>query len=183
MDSTKILDELRKRNQFVFKKLFEDNYEGLVNHAHRYLYDIKSCEDIVQDAFIHLWEKADEINVKSNLTGYLYTMVKNKCLNRLNSIKITDNENVIETYAMFEDENVLDFVVEEEKRNMQVRISRALDELPKKMRLIVKLRFVNNYKYSQISDELGISINTVKTQLKRAKKKFQGLSTMLWCFF
>ena len=46
-----------------------------------------------------------------------------------------------------------------------------VESFPEKMQQIFKLKFISNYKYAEIADELGISINTVKIQLKRAKIK------------
>jgi RNA polymerase sigma-70 factor (ECF subfamily) len=59
------------------------------------------------------------------------------------------------------------------------QILKIVDTLPERMQQIVKLKFLHNYKYTEIAEELGISVNTVKTQLKRAKVKIIEMVTSL----
>ena len=85
-----LLEEIAKENTRVFKNLFDKHYSELVNFANGYLYNQDSSEDIVQEVFIYIWENANALNVKSTLRGYMFAMVRNRCLNFLRSIKITD---------------------------------------------------------------------------------------------
>ncbi|WP_420602259.1 RNA polymerase sigma factor [Flagellimonas sp.] len=175
MDSISILEEIQNQNRFVYKKLFDDFYEDLVQYAHGYLFDKSPSEDIVQEVFIYLWEKSDTITIQTSLKGYMYAMVRNRCLNFLKSIKITDEVNLLELHAVVSEEYNLDAFSTSDKKAIYARVIEIVDALPSKMQTIVKLRFVSNYRYSEIADELGISVNTVKTQLKRAKIKIGQL--------
>ncbi len=96
-------------------------------------------------------------------------MVRNKCFNYLRSIKITDNYQFLDFKNELITEYVFDTVDEQEKERVYQQTLEVVDALPDKMQQIVKLKFMHNYKYSEIANELGVSINTVKTQLKRAK--------------
>lgn len=175
MDSASILRELQNKNHFVFKRLFEDWYADLVNYAIKHLFHQSSSEDVVQDVFIYLWENADKINIQTTLKGYTYAMVRNRCLNILKANKITDTANIMEMQVMLETDYNPDYFYQEEQNLELALMLKVLESLPTKMRTIVKLRFANNYKYSEIAEELGVSVNTIKTQLKRAKAKFGEL--------
>lgn len=175
LDSASILRELQNKNHFVFKRLFEDWYADLVNYAIKHLFHQSSSEDVVQDVFIYLWENADKINIQTTLKGYTYAMVRNRCLNILKANKITDTANIMEMQVMLETDYNPDYFHQEEQNLELALMLKVLESLPTKMRTIVKLRFANNYKYSEIAEELGVSINTIKTQLKRAKAKFGEL--------
>lgn len=164
-----ILKEIRKKNEKVFKNLFDNHYEPLVRYANGYLFDIEPSQDIVQNIFIYIWEHADTLNIRTSLKGYLYTMVRNKCLNYLKSIKITDNLELLDFNINLISENVFDSTSEEDKIVVYHQTLKIIDTLPERMQQIVRLKFFHNYKYSEIASELDISINTVKTQLKRAK--------------
>ena len=59
------------------------------------------------------------------------------------------------------------------------QLLKVVEGLPSKMQQIVKMRFIENYKYVEIAEELGVSVNTVKTQLKRAKLKIGEQMAML----
>jgi len=174
-----ILEEISKQNRRVFKNFFNKHYKELVIYANGYLFDQPSSEDIVQEVFIYIWENANKLKVEKSLKAYLYTMVRNRCLNYLKSIKITDNYEFLEFNINLITEHVFDSTSEDDKKIVYHQVLKLVDTLPDKMQQIVKLKFLHNYKYSEIANELGISINTVKTQLKRAKLKIIELVTSL----
>jgi RNA polymerase sigma-70 factor (ECF subfamily) len=179
MNTDETLTEIKKRNAFVFKRLFQDLYPELVSYARQYLFDFSSSEDVVQEVFAQLWEKSDSINVQTSIRAYMYSMVRNRCLNILKSIKITDNSKILETQATFDIEYNPDWHLDDEAQVLYEKVMVALEKLPQKMRAIVRLRFIENYHYNEIAEELDISVNTVKTQLKRAKIKFSELIVSL----
>jgi RNA polymerase sigma-70 factor (ECF subfamily) len=183
VDAKLILGEIKNKNHFVFKKLFDDLYLELVTHANGYLFDKASSEDIVQDVFIWLWEKSDKIHLKTTLKGYLYIMVRNRCLNKLKALKITDTSKILEIQAIFLVDHAEDWFPDEDKEVCYQNAFNIMEKLPAKMRAIVELRFKNNCRYKEIAEELNISINTVKTQLKRAKVKLEELTVSLLLLF
>lgn len=171
MNNNLLIDQIKNKNKAVFKKCYELYFKELVIYANKYIYDYQVSEDLVQEVFIYLWEHSEKIDVIVSLKSYLYKMTKNKCLNYLKSIKITDTENFIAlsntlegTIGMFSDSL-------EHKNSSYLKIIEAVSKMPSKMQVIFKLKFIEEYKYKEIASELNISINTVKTQLKRAKIK------------
>ncbi|WP_346880806.1 RNA polymerase sigma-70 factor [uncultured Algibacter sp.] len=174
-----ILNEISKKNENVFKTFFDKNYNSLVIYANGFLFDKNASEDIVQDVFVYLWENANTIQIQSSLKGYIFTMVKNRCFNYLKSIKITDNFELLELNINLITEHVFDSTSEENKKIVYHQILKIVEQLPERMQQVVKLRFISNYKYSEIAKELDISVNTVKTQLKRAKSKITDMVTVL----
>ncbi|MCL6267737.1 RNA polymerase sigma-70 factor [Flagellimonas myxillae] len=171
MDSNSVIQEIRNQNRFVYKKFFEDCYPELVQYANSYLFDQNWSEDIVQEVFIHLWEKANDLDIKTSLKGYLYAMVRNRCLNFLKSIKITDDAKVLDMQSMLSSDYDLEFFSNDDLKIIHHQLLKVVEALPDKMQQIVKMRFIENYKYAEIAEELGITVNTVKTQLKRARQK------------
>ncbi|MDO3694300.1 RNA polymerase sigma-70 factor [Wenyingzhuangia sp. chi5] len=165
-----ILHEISKENKKVFKTFFDRHYEELVKFANGYLFDKDASEDIVQEVFIYIWENASKIKIETSLRGYVFTMVRNRCYNFLKSIKITESYEYLDFNIGLVTEYVFDSTNEDEKKIVYHQMLKIVDALPERMQQVVKLKFLQNYKYSEIADELGISINTVKTQLKRAKE-------------
>ena len=174
-----IIEEIQKGNRKVYRNFFNKNYEKLVNYANGYLFDQQASEDLVQEAFIYIWEHAHKINIQSSLNAYLTTMVRNRCLNYLKSIKITDSFEYLELNINLITTHVFDSAEEEEKKIVYHQILKIVDTLPDKMQQVVRLKFLHNYTYAEIATELNISINTVKTQLKRAKAKITELITAI----
>lgn len=174
-----ILDEIRKKNEKVFKTFFDKHYKELVVYANGYLFDKDSSEDIVQEIFIYIWENAYKLNIETSLKSYLYAMVRNKCLNYLKSIKLTDSFELLDFNINLITEHVFNSTTEEDKKIVYHQILKIIDTLPEKMQQVVKLKFLHNYKYSEIASELDVSVNTVKTQLKRAKLKITESITII----
>ena len=155
-----------------------------MNFANGYLYNQDSSEDIVQEVFIYIWENANALNVKSTLRGYMFAMVRNRCLNFLRSIKITDSYEYLDLKNELIAEYAIESNIDNEKEIVHEHLYATINSLPDKMQHIVKLKFFHEYKYSEIATELGISINTVKTQLKRAKRRIMDsvVSLLLFLF-
>ncbi len=183
MEINIVLAELQNQNKSVYKNVFNQFYKGMVLYANNFLFDQQASEDVVQEVFISLWENAKDIEIKISLKAYLYAMVRNKCLNYLKSLKVTDDFNLIDLSSMLTIEDDLDLISEEEKTIVYGQILKIVETFPESMQQIFKLKFIENYKYLEIADELGISVNTVKTQLSRAKIKInQSLVVVIALF-
>jgi len=164
-----LIGEIRKGNKQVFKSLYNSYFELLIQFAYRIVFDKDVCKDLVQEVFITLWEKREEVTIKS-LKWYLYTAVKNKCLNHLRSLGVKDKHQVLMIDAFLAnhaDEDVLDPELVKE-------INRALDSLPPQMKKMFRLKYLNGLTLLEIAEDLDVSVSTVKTQLGRAKQKLRS---------
>lgn len=165
------IKQLKSKDVKSFKKFFKKHYAELVRYANNFLFDVDQSKDIVQECFVYIWDNADSLNINSTVIGYLKTMVRNKCLNHLKSLKITENLDILEFNAAISSETTYN---EPEKEQTEIQFKElliAIDDLPSEMAKVVKYKYFQNYKYQEIASKLDISINTVKTQLKRAKEK------------
>ncbi|WP_209405008.1 RNA polymerase sigma factor [Pseudozobellia sp. WGM2] len=174
--------EIRNGNHLAFKELFDATYTELVIYAHSYLYEKSSSEDIVQEVFVRLWERSHKITIDINLKSYLFAMVRNACLNHLKKFNISDQSKVLEIPAVAEVGMDMELAGEDHKQLLYNQVLKVIDELPTKMKAVVELRFQSDYAYQEIADELNISVNTVKTQLRRAKAKFSELILTMLLF-
>ncbi|MDP1622852.1 MAG: RNA polymerase sigma-70 factor [Bacteroidales bacterium] len=160
MDSSQPLDER------TLELLFRDNFTGLCRFAYGYVKDEEAAKEIVQDAFVNLWERRQMIDLSKSVKSYLSTTVRNKCLNYLRDHKKFSSD-LIELENLSGDAKYdhADKLVEADIRD---QIARAIDELPEKCREIFILSRNHHLKYQQIADHLGISIKTVETQMSKA---------------
>lgn len=162
-----------KLNQKEFKNLFDKQYPSLCIFANKYVVDLDVSKDIVQDVFIKIWKNNIEFKNENSVKSFLYTSIKNKSLDYLKSNHVRRIKNYsilelekIETEAFFLSEVVIS--------EATVIIESALNTLPNKCRQIIRLS-IKNFSNEEISEDLGISINTVKTQKKIAYKKLKPL--------
>ena len=113
-----------------------------------------------------MWEKRDTLNIQTSAKSYLYAMVRNACLNLIKHQKIKQKY-VGEELALATDgyESVTHEV---SSRELEVRISNALETLPEQCRLVFKLSRFEELKYAEIAAHLNISVKTVENHMGKA---------------
>ena len=150
----------------TLKALFGDHFVGLCHFAAGYVKDDEVAREIVQDAFVNLWEKRSTIDLSKPVKGYLSTTVRNRCLNYLRDHKKFSKDLLalenLTTDAVYDQ---ADRLVEADIRD---QIARAIDELPGKCREVFHFSRYEHLKYQEIADKLGISVKTVETQMSKA---------------
>jgi RNA polymerase sigma-70 factor (ECF subfamily) len=179
----KYVKGIRTSDPTAFTSLFRKYYEPLYRFAIRFVKDTQTAENIVQDVFVKLWEKRERWIVQSSVKAYLYTAVKNHSLNYLKhqkSVLSIDEVSIKQVYNVSSPEEVL--IENEIVEAVQI----AIEKLPRQCRRIYQMKRYDGLKYSEIADALNVSINTVKTQMKRALKAlYKNLSylySLLWIF-
>jgi RNA polymerase sigma-70 factor (ECF subfamily) len=158
-----IIQSLDKAN---FEMLFRSHFSGLCFFAHKYVKDFEAAKEIVQDAFLSLWEKRETIDMDRPVKSYLTMIIHNKCTNYLrDNRKFDQNILHIENLAEVPEYDGADSMVEEELKN---KIDTAIDELPEKCKQIFVMNRYENLKYQEIAVKLEISVKTVETQMSKA---------------
>ena len=117
------------------------------------------------------------------IRSYLYSMVRNKCINRLNKKNIVNPCSIMEIKQIIANEFEEAPIEVHKRRIVYEQVMNVVDTFPTRMKEIFKLKFLENYKHNEIADELGISVNTVKSQLRRAKSKIEQFITLLIALF
>jgi RNA polymerase sigma-70 factor (ECF subfamily) len=153
-------------NPEYFEKIFKEYFKPLSYYAVKLVRDQDSAKEIVHTVFISLWDKRDTISLDQPIRSYLYTAVHNRCLNFLRD----------RSKFIGEDAGDLEFLSglaapEEsqiEHSETESRINDAINRLPEKCRRIFKMNRFEEKKYSEIADELNISVKTVEGQISKA---------------
>lgn len=160
--------ELKEGDITAFEMFFKTYYQPLCNYAYTFIHDKDEAEEIVQSAFLSVWEKRHSLDIKTSLKSYLYTMVRNTSLNVIKHEKIKQKY-VGEALAVEERsyESVTQSVLSAE---LEERIYQAMDVLPEQCRLVFKLSRFEELKYAEIADQLDISVKTVENHMGKALK-------------
>jgi RNA polymerase sigma-70 factor (ECF subfamily) len=153
-------------DEHTLETLFRDHFTGLCQFAMSYVKDSETAKEIVQDAFVNLWEKRNTIDLSKPVKSYLSTTVRNRCLNHLRDHKKFSSDLLaLENLSNHGIYDAPDKLVESDIR---IQIARAIEELPEKCREIFRLSRHHNMKYQQIADHLEISVKTVESQMSKA---------------
>jgi RNA polymerase sigma-70 factor, ECF subfamily len=157
---------IHKLDEITFEKLFRTHFKGLTWFAVRYVKDLETAKEIVQDAFINLWEKKDTIDLSKSVKSYLASSVYNKSLNHIRDNKKFDRD-ILGFENLFPDApyEQTDRLITAE---LDKKIKEAIEELPEKCREIFVMSRFQNLKYQEIADKLQLSVKTVETQMSKA---------------
>jgi RNA polymerase sigma-70 factor (ECF subfamily) len=152
-----------------FRNVFDNFYIPLCIFANKYVEDEPSASDIVQDCFVKLWQMRHDFTYLHQIKSFLYTSIRNKCLNELEHLNVVNQyqEKLQEKGA---EEFFRDHLIEEETYRM---LMEAIDELPKQMRAIMLLAF-EGMSNAAIAEELNVSTENVHSLKKIAYKKLRS---------
>lgn len=143
----------------------------MVAFAQGYLFDHEESKEVVQKLFVQLWLNRKSLTINSSLKSYLFSSVKNKCLNHIRDLKIEDRNQLLYIEATLRSHQAQE---SEKMQQMEKEVWQEIQKLPEQIRKIIILKYYEGKKQKEIASELGISENTVKTQLSRGKTKLSS---------
>lgn len=165
LSDSQLIDRLRSGDQNAFTVIYDRHWESLYRTALRILEDHEQAKDVVQEAFISLFEKANTNTIR-NLQAYLYQVVKYQCFMQLRSGKISEKHlSQINTIIASNE-------LEEElhAKELQVVLDESIAALPEKCREVFYLSRVESLPNKKIAERLNISHKTVENQITKALK-------------
>ena len=149
-----------------FEILFREYFTGLSYFARKYTGDLDSAKEIVHSVFVRIWENRSEFDWDKPAKSYLFTSVYNRSLNY-----VRDNKKFIRHDPAFGTTPITEEAVFNDSyatSELEDRIQEALGKLPEKCREIFELSRFENKKYTEIAEQLNISVKTVETQMSKA---------------
>lgn len=152
-------------------ELYHSYSNAMFNVCFRMLKNREQAEDILQDAFLEVFDKLHFFRGEATLGAWIKQIVVNKCINSLKKKKL-DFEFLesMECVVVPQENDENDYPELTVKRIMM-----CLNLLPEGSRLVFSLFLLEGYDHSEISQILGITESTSKTQLLRAKQKIKEL--------
>ncbi|MEI6062075.1 MAG: RNA polymerase sigma factor [Bacteroidota bacterium] len=132
--------------------------------ACRLLGNSDSARDVLQELFLKLWEKRDELNKLSSIDAFACTVLKNKCLDKLRLQKPTVDVDTLQSYG-----NHPEAVFDHTESISEIR--KAILLLPEKQRVIMQMRDIDGCTFEEIAILADISENNARVQLCLARKK------------
>ncbi len=162
--------KIEQGNQKAFEDLYRLFFPRLYNFAVLYVHKKEAAEEIVNDVMVKVWEKRDTVNNIENLETYLFVAVRNHCLNYLQKysryhVVVALQTGFAETISISDPSRDLEW------KEINLKLSLAIEQLPDQCRTVFKLIKEEGFKYKQVAEILNISPRTVETQLFRALKK------------
>ena len=147
-------------DDYILSKLKQGDEKALKEVVDKYYNQL-----FVQDFIIRLWEQKLHLTINNNLKSFLFNSVRNA------SVDYLRKHQPYRFVEIEEDAYITDFEPNETEIEEQVRrLKQYLKELtPKEYKVLIEI-VVHNKKYKEVAEELGLSVNTIKTHLSRALK-------------
>ena len=182
MKNVKSFDIILKENLDSFEEdyrmLFRRYYAGLSFYASR-LVGEDDAEDIVQDVFMEIWKRKDDIELGEQAQSLLYRSVYARAINLINHRAVVEKYNAEEAELLkkkmeYYEPDRSEVLKRIENRELRVEIYKAINALPDKCREVFKLSYLYDMKNKEIADALNISARTVEAHMYKALKILRG---------
>ena len=163
----------------TFSEIYQIYFPKLVRFAREYVVSTEDAENIVQDIFMYLWEHPDISASLTNLNAFLFTLVKNKCIDfyrhksfidskRESLDNLQERELKLKMEALMQfDENIFT------EKEIDELLAKAIEHLPEKCRQVFILSRMNGLKHEEIATQLNISVHTVQNHIVTALRKLK----------
>jgi RNA polymerase sigma-70 factor (ECF subfamily) len=165
LDDTALAQRIKEGDRAAFETFFRRYHAALFRYLTRRGCPDDVAEDIIQNAFVYIWQRRDEINPAKSLRGYLFTIGYSRMLNHARDT------------AKFDDAAELDRQPSRsapdaaaEHRLLQEHLQEVIDALPERRRAVFELCFMEDLTYREAAEVLGITRKTVENHMRLALK-------------
>lgn len=171
-----VVKGINKGDEKAFAGLYDTYFTYLCMCATKYIFNPDEAQEIVNDVFLQVWYKRGVLTFP--IHAYLLRSVQNGCLNYLRSRRVRDQvvdeyrKELLEYQEEFcrNDNNPMQVL---EFEDLQRQLEAAVNDLPDKCRVIFEKYLYSGKSPAEIAEELGISVNTVRVQIKNALDKIK----------
>ena len=169
-DIDKLVKQERSMDAAEFKQQFLPYHRKLYRVAFRLTGNPQDAEDMVQEAYLKLWNKRDELADVLNTEAYCVTLIKNLCYDVLRRSQPDEDGRPPEELNLPMDTNI---AREIEQRDEVNQVKRLIGRLPEQQKRVILLRDVNDCSFEEIEQATGLNAINIRVLLSRARKKIR----------
>uniref|UniRef100_UPI003217884F RNA polymerase sigma factor n=1 Tax=uncultured Draconibacterium sp. TaxID=1573823 RepID=UPI003217884F len=162
----KIIEACKNGNDRARFELYQLYSKAMFNVSYRMMNNREEAEDMLQEAFTQAFMKLNSFRYESNFGSWLKRIVVNTCINAINKRKV-DLTYCEEVYHNDLPEETTD----EQPEFTVANVTKAMELLPEGGRMVFSLYLLEGYDHVEISQILGITESTSKSQFMRAKRR------------
>jgi len=165
-DDESLISRIRQGSHEAFAELVNRHSNQFYRLAYRLISNKEDAEDIVQDAFLKLWDRPNlwDPNKRTKFTTWFYRVVINLCLDHRKKIKLINlSEN-----TEFADENAgVDILLDAHQK--QAVLERLIHELPERQQVALNLCFYEGLSNNEAAQIIGVKVKALQSLVMRAK--------------
>lgn len=177
----KLIAEFLAGSDEAFEQLVNRYLKAIYNFLYQFTQDKDSLDDLVQETFIKAWKNIKKFDLQKNFRTWLYAIAKNTAYDFLKKKKTVPFSNFFDN----DGNNQLDNISEDQplpdellaRADLVQELEKKLQKIPDNYRIILLMRYKDDFSLQEIAEILNVSYNTVKSQHARAlaslKKAFK----------
>lgn len=160
-----IVKELNEGNLDVFENLYSEYYQKLCVFLNSYTDDTIIIEDVVQDVFLKIWVNRKSLSIKTSLKSYLYKTAYTTLMQNYRELKRKNN--MLSKYYYMATIQAIE--TDQDLKNKRLKkLEKCISELPERCRAVFYEKKIIGLKYTEVAENLDISIKTVEGHVSRA---------------
>jgi len=172
-DLTGLVTAARTGDRSAFDELVKATYADMYTLAYRLTGNEEDARDVVQDAYLRAFRGIRRFRGDARFTTWMYRITANCASTQLAKRSRTRHDELDDDFDMIDTESDHDPEQRAELSFDRDRITRALEELPPRLRAVIVLRDVYDLPHESIAAELGITEAAAKVRLHRARRKLR----------
>jgi RNA polymerase sigma factor (sigma-70 family) len=145
--------------------------DKLYRFAYRIVENEVDAEDVVQETFVKVWQKSEQLEGIDNKEAWCMTVARNLAIDKIRARKKA-NSSDIDGFHHLSDDSPTPDIITEDKESLSI-VMKTLNKLPEHQRQIIHLRDIDGYTYKEIGEITGYSEEQVKVNLFRARQKLK----------
>jgi RNA polymerase sigma-70 factor, ECF subfamily len=165
LDKKKLAEEFLRGDKHAFDWIYANYAKGMFAICLRYTKNYDEAADILQEAFIKVYEKRLLFNPDYEIGPWVKRIVINQAINHF---RVNQRFELVEDDSYFEEPD--ESIEIEDLQNVKDSLMAVLSELPEGYRTVFNMYVIDNLTHQEIAEYLGVSVNTSKTQLLKARK-------------
>lgn len=175
-------------SETAFASLYSTYFKILYNYGGKFTSDRDVIKDAIQDLFVKLWEKREELHDVSSPRFYLLKAMRHKMLDALTGKKkfVYEDAPVDDRFEFVLPQEAL-LISHQMSREQEASVLQALNTLTPRQKEVIFLRFYNNLSYEEIAALMSVSVDSCYNLLSKAlsaiKKNIVKVGLMLFLFF
>ena len=157
-----------------FKEKVLPHSQKIYRYAQRLLGNAHDAEDVVQEIWMKLWDRRDQLEQVKSIEAFSFRMTRNLCLDKIKLKKPQYYDDREESAYRFDrtDERP-DPELNLELKDTMEQVNYIMGRLPEQQQTVLQLRDIEGLEYDEISELTGMEINTIRVNISRARKKLR----------
>jgi len=161
----------------AFEMFYDRHATSVYNLLFHIVRDASLAEELLQETFWQVWQKADQCNIKGAGSAWLHQIARNKALDQLRrqKIRLPILANDIEAYEWALGLHQVSLEIEFEKGWTRELVQKALERIPTEQRLCLEMAYFEGLSQQEIAEKTQTPLGTIKTRMRIGMKKIERL--------